>query len=896
MDDPAVLVLLLEQGDRSLEDHTTDFVFLTNYTHYPDNCLCSFYFAGLNTTTRAQLSGDGPRESFAAYVEWVLVSCNSSLTVDFADDDTSPTLDPEPSLPSPQFAEHEPEPTVDGEPEPSVTESSPCGATGLRIAQEPEPLLSDQVREPATEPATVDIPDGREGAEDSTAHCTTTEGEQHLDLGLIFLEQDLTNFVEDIYEDMPALLPPSELPDNLEQDLINFSEDVYEDMPALLPPSKLPDCLDFPPTLPLSIVSAASVPPPLCPGNPSAHPQPTISAVGSLQVCQSPSVSWLEDPSSPPPASVLRPSGSTPALSSLISTVARWPTSSTGLPRPSGSTLVGRCPAFASGLRSSSSASSLHPTGSVGLLPPSSSTFVLGCSCSALDLRSSASASTLRILGVALDYRLSVSTSGSTSTCSATVSRPPGVVSSSSTMAPPSVGSTVGRHDGCGLGLAWLLLLRVPPEFSLAPPSVVTTLDFVYCPPPRSPSATRASSHYDFISTPFPCREIYMKGSGKLQYDSKTALRIPPRTVMAYSVIKMTVESDGYIDLSSGLESDDISQNTFPNFSEVDGQWPQMQEGLPLTTLKKALADVHTRFCALADMSAESRSPFLLLLKENLTDRSVLSALVDRLEQLLSSCEAPCFSPNELSENQRKIVDAFTDLLMHKQLEKSEPSASTSLASYNGCPISTSNHSDSPLTSELNGSSSRTDEQNGCHASVSRQNGCSTKASRQSMELTYVMQMLINALEELTDEGLQLLKPFCTSEGLQSLQNLVMHLTTSDMPLCENTRLVFLQTESEFHRVEQLFKSCNVLLSKENDTLTSEITCKEEFLPVVLCIAIHGLASLVSAPDAFEAYKWQRQETLDAILAGCKHANASCDSAATEGVSQCRVHSISGGV
>lgn len=41
--------------------------------------------------------------------------------------------------------------------------------------------------------------------------------------------------------------------------------------------------------------------------------------------------------------------------------------------------------------------------------------------------------------------------------------------------------------------------------------------------------------------------QIYMKGSGKLQYDSKTALRIPPRTVMAYSVIKMTVESDGYI-------------------------------------------------------------------------------------------------------------------------------------------------------------------------------------------------------------------------------------------------------------------------------------------------------------------------------------------------------------
>lgn len=133
--------------------------------------------------------------------------------------------------------------------------------------------------------------------------------------------------------------------------------------------------------------------------------------------------------------------------------------------------------------------------------------------------------------------------------------------------------------------------------------------------------------------------------------------------------------------LPSGLESDDISQNPHPTFSEVDGQWPLIQEGFPLTTLKKgvffqilyvllrylcrsrisseflfpffkflvlaiivtrhsemhicglfaALADVQTSFCALADLSAESRSSILLLLREILTDRSVLSALVDRV-------------------------------------------------------------------------------------------------------------------------------------------------------------------------------------------------------------------------------------------------------------------------
>ncbi len=111
MNHPAVLVLLLEQGDRSLEDHTEDFVFLTNLTHYLDSCLCLFYQARLNTSTRAQLSRDGPRESLAAFVD----------TVDIADDDTSPTPDPEPSPPSPRFAERQPEPTADGELEPIAT-------------------------------------------------------------------------------------------------------------------------------------------------------------------------------------------------------------------------------------------------------------------------------------------------------------------------------------------------------------------------------------------------------------------------------------------------------------------------------------------------------------------------------------------------------------------------------------------------------------------------------------------------------------------------------------------------------------------------------------------------------------------------------------------------------
>ncbi|KAL0183627.1 hypothetical protein M9458_019323, partial [Cirrhinus mrigala] len=49
------------------------------------------------------------------------------------------------------------------------------GATARETATEPEPIESDQVREPATMPATVDVPVGRQSAEASTTHCTAAE-------------------------------------------------------------------------------------------------------------------------------------------------------------------------------------------------------------------------------------------------------------------------------------------------------------------------------------------------------------------------------------------------------------------------------------------------------------------------------------------------------------------------------------------------------------------------------------------------------------------------------------------------------------------------------------------------------------------------------------------------
>lgn len=141
LDSPAVLLLLLEQGEKTLEDHTRLFVEIYNFTRYPDDCLSLFYHASLNFLSRAKLFRDGPQEDFAAFVEWVLVSCGSPFTIDIADVDTSPTLDPEPSLPTPRCAEHQLEPNV-------INEPLPERSSERRITLEPEPLTtSDQVRE-----------------------------------------------------------------------------------------------------------------------------------------------------------------------------------------------------------------------------------------------------------------------------------------------------------------------------------------------------------------------------------------------------------------------------------------------------------------------------------------------------------------------------------------------------------------------------------------------------------------------------------------------------------------------------------------------------------------------------------------------------------------------------
>ncbi|XP_067282173.1 uncharacterized protein [Pseudorasbora parva] len=123
---PDVQLFWLEQGDRSLEAHTRDFL-----SRFPDRSLSHFYCAGLSERSKARVQADGPKEDFATFMEWVLVHNHLPFTIVPAEEDsgTSPTPPPpETSHPPPTTTgiKEVPEPTADrGDRTAAIDEPSP---------------------------------------------------------------------------------------------------------------------------------------------------------------------------------------------------------------------------------------------------------------------------------------------------------------------------------------------------------------------------------------------------------------------------------------------------------------------------------------------------------------------------------------------------------------------------------------------------------------------------------------------------------------------------------------------------------------------------------------------------------------------------------------------------
>lgn len=69
----AVRIILLSQGNQSLEAHMQAFLDLQHLVNYDDTSLRVFFRVGLNEKTRACLPGDEPLGSFSTPPQWFAI-------------------------------------------------------------------------------------------------------------------------------------------------------------------------------------------------------------------------------------------------------------------------------------------------------------------------------------------------------------------------------------------------------------------------------------------------------------------------------------------------------------------------------------------------------------------------------------------------------------------------------------------------------------------------------------------------------------------------------------------------------------------------------------------------------------------------------------------------------
>lgn len=342
--------------------------------------------------------------------------------------------------------------------------------------------------------------------------------------------------------------------------------------------------------------------------------------------------------------------------------------------------------------------------------------------------------------------------------------------------------------------------------------------------------------------------ELCLKESSSLQYDTNVAIELPSGSVLAYSVIQLDIKSDGRYELSAcfdGFQPDDdtIQQSLYSEEEQVDGlsvEWPHVQKGSSLSSLKEVLSGVKASLCELVQLPVQTRSSLLLLLRQILLKRTLLSSLEDQLEMY---CRNPSIPLETVSD---KLIEDFLDLLQSHTTSTNGTSTEPvthngslpAPSSQNGAHMPGANQNGSRYNGMYNGIN-----QNGSHSVPSGQNGSCVKSAKSSRTVQTAMYMLVSAAEGLTDEGLVLLESLCSPEKLCGLSDLVTLLTDSEKPLPSCRLPAALQSDAVFLKVEALFSSGGVTLRREKQ-LWAEAESDSELLPAVLCMVLHGLAYL----------------------------------------------------
>lgn len=110
--------------------------------------------------------------------------------------------------------------------------------------------------------------------------------------------------------------------------------------------------------------------------------------------------------------------------------------------------------------------------------------------------------------------------------------------------------------------------------------------------------------------------------------------------------------------------------------------------------------------------------------------------------------------------------------------------------------------------------------------------------------VTRALHLILSAVDEMPDDCVDLFGKCCHPMLLLDLELVVQCIMGSgELPLSTMRQTTL--AEDVYKIIEHLFGSSKVLLNKSEDTLRTEILQGTGHLPLILCIAVRGLASLV---------------------------------------------------
>ncbi|XP_067305187.1 gasdermin Eb [Pseudorasbora parva] len=268
-----------------------------------------------------------------------------------------------------------------------------------------------------------------------------------------------------------------------------------------------------------------------------------------------------------------------------------------------------------------------------------------------------------------------------------------------------------------------------------------------------------------------------------VEYDNNVSINIPTKTTIAYSVIELEVNHTGRYGLC-------LRPNVKGGF-ELDGPVKVTRvkpvsavPGKTTSKLQKDLEGLQGQFLVLSKLPSSTRCSLFQQISLLLQNSRALSLLEDALEDL---CDGTQPDPS--------VLDEVPDLKVTLELVQKAASTNSS--------------------------------------------GKQTKPS-----VLTATHLLFSSLDEMTDSALFELESCCSYTTLQALLHIVQNMASRKKSSWNDAALAVLANEEVFKKITALFASCNVTLLKEKDSLVTKISNPQDPLPLMLCIAVKGLASL----------------------------------------------------